>query len=819
VSSTIQKPVYAQVYTGTDPGDLSLQSYLYPVTVTARVAPGRSEAVLEFDYGRISRNGGALATVSPLEIGGHYVQIKVTNGSGTAQEIFFGILQTPRIRSTGTMTLAGGSEVPTGVTVYRATGIETLLDQVYFERAMTELYGQVDTPYGFNGTRAAREKNRSSAKVSGYYRFAWDSQAEYWTARDIVEYALAIATAETDFSWELAGESDALDYISPQVDPAGRNVRDILNACIRPQDAFTYRVTVSGWTATVTVISMVDEAIEVDAVEIVPANSDTLSLTSETETDRLVQSVDIEQVGEAAYSEIEVYSEPIRVTATLKLVDIGGSDGLAAMWSSAEETAFGSATDLERQDDTHRDVFARFGLPSDWDGNDFEGNNLIPTFDKSDGTVSFAVAGNFAPPAHVLERTFPVDETDLRPALLLLSADGEYINGAKTEKKHPPVGIDLPDTGPEIRLKPKSNVLLGKNHFAGSSAFSAYYDFDEALVTVSFYTDTRLAITQTGDGDGPKRAIYAPGYHLWVTPNLNTKTDRNSTQASNYQRDDRTELKRLAAMLASWYGRQRNTITYTRGALPTSGLRIGKIVTEAYSGGEYEPIATVVTSETYAWHGETGTYTLQTDFADLNLQAISRRRVESDTREVNRRIRRIEEALRETPLRTVQESSANDGPFFPVRSPQGAGSDDKVKIGPNRSANTPGLIMVDEVGKTVAAAEEVAIPTTAGYYVLFLEASLAEGGAITHAYVFKQTADLAALQAHANNTYFPLGWVQVIESDSDFVIAGILWPCVEWIVHTQHVKKWDSFDSGAVQNIINDEGDVAWLDGSDCDEE
>ncbi|MFA5634531.1 MAG: hypothetical protein WC977_01370 [Anaerovoracaceae bacterium] len=650
MSDDLRKTVYARVYTGADPATLTLQADLYALRVSAVLSPGRSEAALEYEYGRISRGGGAFRTVAPLAIGGHYCRIAVTDGDSAEQTIFVGTLRDPSIQSTGTITLTDGTDVPTGITHYQAYGVEALLDQLFVRTSQTAAYGEIGDALAFNGRSAAREKNRSAAKSSGRYTFAWGSTAEYWSARDIIEYLLVEATDETDFTWSLvSGDcATALDLIHPQIDPAGKNIRDLLNECIRAQDGFAWRPVVDGATIALTLYSLVDAAVTVAGTTVVPANSATLSLSSATETDRLVQDVRISQVGEAAYSEIEVYSEPVRVTATLALTD------LTARWSGAEETSFLAAGDTERSDDQYRQVYCGFRIPDAWDFTDFGGANLIPTVDPDTGTVDFTTPGAFAPPTHTFERTFPISETEQRPGLVLLIVDSAYVNASKTEREHPAVGLDLPDEGMDVLLKPQSNVLLAKNHFgSNTSEYTPYYDWQDGLVTISFYTDTRLTFRRTGTGTGGKRTIYVPGYHLWVTPNVNTLIDRDTTQASQYQRDDRVELRRIAAMLATWYGRIRNTIEYTREAIPTVGLRLGSIVTSAYSGGEYVPIATVVTSETFAWGARAEAYTLRTEFADLNLQALGRRRVEGEQRNISRRIRRVEEALQATPLRTV----------------------------------------------------------------------------------------------------------------------------------------------------------------------
>jgi hypothetical protein len=247
-----------------------------------------------------------------------------------------------------------------------------------------------------------------------------------------------------------------------------------------------------------------------------------------------------------------------------------------------------------------------------------------------------------------------VSETEKRPLLVLLKdLNGNYVVADQSQGETPRVGVDALDDGPGIRLKASNNVLLGKNQFSGTSEYAPYYDTDDMLVTAAFYSDTKLAVLAPGNGSGGTKRLYVPGLHVWITPNPNTKIDAKATALAASQRDDRPLLYRVARMAAAWYGRKRTTVALTRTRIYPETL-VGKLIASVYSGGAYTPVGTVATGETFAWDDEGNeSSTLQTDFRNIDLTRVTRRKVAGGEREVNRRIARLEERLEATPLRPL----------------------------------------------------------------------------------------------------------------------------------------------------------------------
>jgi len=660
-STTTQVPT-PTIYTGSSFSALSARSDVYAVSVRNALSPGRSSAVLEADFGHLS-TGGPFRLVSPPDLADKCVRIVLDS-----ETIFEGIVQDQEMHPVGTFSNRAHTR-PTGVARYRCTGMDALLDEVHIDRSVTAAYGDVDEPFAFNG-RDGTDGNASaseSSSSSGTSRlFDWTASAQKWTCLDIVKYALRFAQARTSFSWQVGGPADSyLDYIVRPIDPAGMTVRQLLNAAIRSSEGFAWRVDVSGGTCTVLVQSLTDTAVtDIGGTTVVPAHGTTVSLSSAVETSRLVDAPVITRVAESAYSQIEVYSEPIRIVATLDVVSTGMTDGLVPDWTAAEQTAFDADDDDSRKGEEYRHVYTQFRLPADWDGTDFQGENVLPQYDPETLTISLLATGSLATPAVVFERSIPTaDGADERPALLQLYDDDNFtfVIADKPDDPLPAIGLDILDDGPAVRMgPPKTPVTLAKDRFTGTSEVSEDWDTDGALLTLSFYAHTRLSARVSGSGSR-KKAIYAPGFHLWLCPNTDARTDVGQSYGTQLIRDDRTELGRLAKMAGVWYGRERNTLQLSAAVMPSIGPSLGSVVTSAYSGGTYTPIGTPITSEEYRWDSAGHfRYQMSTDFADLDFQRLARRVAESRERVVDRRLRRIEDRLRFTPLRVTGAGGGGD---------------------------------------------------------------------------------------------------------------------------------------------------------------
>lgn len=663
------------VWLGATFATLALRTDVYPRRVRRALSPGTDQAELVSDYGRIAGPEQPWRTVAPVTLRAQCCEVRVTV-DGVEHTIFRGLVTADVLQPDGTHEWLNGAKVPNGQVLHTCRGMDWLLERVYPHQSVTYAHGTVGEMFAFNGRGSPPERNCSAAATtdgSGTSRvFDWGGTCGLWTALDIVRYCLRFATAQTGYTWTLAGEYAALEYVTPQIEQRGRSVRQILADCIRAQDGFAWRTWVDGTTVTLTVVSLTDTAVaDVDGNEAIPANADTLSLATDLDTDRDVATPVVTPVAESAYRYVEVVSEPIRVVAMLgRETADGAGDGFEPAWTAAQEAAFAAATDKQRAEDLLRETYAAYRLPAAWTGQDWVGNYVIPAWDPATAVLSWpAGTGKIATPALVFERQVPhatgVPEADLADALLLLWDGSAWVQPEREPGQSKcTVGLKLSDSGPQILLRTAHPAQLAPAGWSGSSDYTQDWDPRGAgfLVTVSFYSHTQLAIRHSAAaGDGTKR-VYVPGYHLWVCPYAATWSPGQAIAAGAVLRDDRAALKRLAAQLGHWYTRTRNTLQYSAAVAP-GVVRVGRIVSGIMmTATGYTVIGTPITGETWTWDDRGGfAYGLSTDFADLDLTSISRRRVEQGEREVSRRIRRIEERVAALPLREPLGGSGGTG--------------------------------------------------------------------------------------------------------------------------------------------------------------
>jgi len=646
--SNIESPLAARIYIGSAPGAEIRDDTLWPRSVVRRLGPGQSAATIELPYGKIS-TGGPFRTVAPRALTGQYIRIALYDtDAGTETDVFSGIIRRQATSPEGTFQDIAGP-VGAGTITYEAAGPESDLDRIIIDTTTTLSYSDLPAALPFG-------RNRSAAKTGGRYLFDFADSATQWTVRDILEYLLVRANADSAWTWSLTG-LDASLTMPANLDPNGKSIRRIVNELVRASDGFAWYAEAAGANCELRIVSLSDvNVLDLDGAIAVPANPHTVTIHNQIEHSRDLRACTITRIADSAYSQIEVRGEPILVIGTLKAAATGSADGLVPDWDASAESAFQTATDTQRQDDQYEPVYARLKLPDTWNGKDFQGVNIIPSYDPDTAQLDYTTPGPYAPPALVFERRFPVEDIakTAKPALpLLLDSDGNRFVPNRANPDLPAVGLDLVDDAPAVQLRAGSNVLLGKNHFTGQSAYEAVYDWLDTWITLAFYIFRPVSVRAAGSGTSGRKVIRAPGYHLWVCPNPAALKDRGQTFGSRVLRDDRPALKKLAAMYATWYGRERNPINLTADVIP-SAPRLGKIVTQVYTGGSYTPIRTIVSSETYSFDaaGRLG-YAMSTDYADLDFARITRRRVLAGERGLRNRLNRIRDFATAVPLRVA----------------------------------------------------------------------------------------------------------------------------------------------------------------------
>jgi len=131
----------------------------------------------------------------------------------------------------------------------------------------------------------------------------------------------------------------------------------------------------------------------------------------------------------------------------------------------------------------------------------------------------------------------------------------------------------------------------------------------------------------------------------------------------------------------------------------------------------------------------------------------------------------------------INRDTIKNGPFSVTKSKKGSSVDDQLLIGKHRSAEEPGVVFLGEVGKTFDASEEVELFGSEDTQLLCLQVKVtAGGGGLDHEYVWKELADIPALQAASAYTYFPLAWVKSVSSGGKYIAKRIRWPNTEWLM-------------------------------------
>jgi hypothetical protein len=645
------------VYVGDSIEALELNSCIYCDMLSMKTAPDMSQAVLTYEYGRMAKQieGGGFRDYPSQDLRGKYIQLKMDE-----KVLFNGYVGSQADQPLGTFKF-GENSAPTGTNKFFAFDFIFMLDRIYVDCSyLIDKFTYRNFP--FNGSSGRLTKNRSKDKTTNpdTYYFNFSSEAKLWTALDIVEYLLAYFADCSGFVWELSGYFEYLQHYTPQLDPDGKTVRQCLNEIIRPEYGFTYLTEVSEGKVYLKIVSISDQNIEYNSSIIIPANDEIIELENAIEESRKVDNVQITQVDESAYSKIRVYSEPVRMTSTYKLGTADG--GMEKAWSDSLALEYKDSEEEDRKKDKYDPAYCRFKLTENWDQFDYEVNEVIPAVDENDCSIEFWPDNIYVANAYAFDRTLPirVDPSDpkseyKKPILFLKDENDKYFIADKNkDSETPTIGLTVLDDFQGIQINTPYPHILGKNHFEGNSDYIAAYDYEDCLATLSFYTDAVLAYT-VGDaaesGIVKTKHINAPGYHLWLAA-PKTMLDVDEILPENdytVYRDDREELKKLAVLARAWYGRRRNTLSFTINNMTYLGC-LGAIVSSLYSGGSFTPIGTPITSVDYDFLQQS--ITISTDFEDINLVSISGRYLRNSEKATAKRLTRIEDSIRNIPVRS-----------------------------------------------------------------------------------------------------------------------------------------------------------------------
>ena len=205
-TSRVEQPV--AVYLGASFATLTLSPYVYARSVRRNLSPASDSAELMSDYGRLAQPLAPWATVAPLSLRDQCCEVRMIVGT-MVHTIFQGLVTADILQPAGTFEGLGGVQIPNGQVRHTCRGVDWLLDRITPHQSITEAYGAVGELFAFNGHRCPPERNCNTFETtdaSGTSRvFAWGGNSTLWSSLDIVKYTLRFATAQTAYTWTLAG--------------------------------------------------------------------------------------------------------------------------------------------------------------------------------------------------------------------------------------------------------------------------------------------------------------------------------------------------------------------------------------------------------------------------------------------------------------------------------------------------------------------------------------------------------------------------------------------------------------------------------------
>ncbi len=333
--------------------------------------------------GLVTKENGSEVNVVSLDICGKYVRVLEEDASGTIlsadgvkfSPTWYGIVNT-RTKSPDSLDLALEN-------VYECSGMLSILDQItptdHLEvGANPDDAARIGDPLVFNGRGSKRTGNRSAfvfELTSGAITFIFDrtNTGQDWTARQVIEYFLALAGLENPGgpTWTLAGQTTALDW-SEKWDLNKMTVLEVLSRIMSPKVGITYYVTVESGNCVINVVSASGIDIVGDDYTL-PANNKqvALDLTSDVE----ITSFDMGEAQGSTYDRISIKLARPWYCVTLLLSDFDHD------WEEADEVPW---LDLdpdspERELGKIQHVFRRFKLKQDWSGDTYGGFTMPNT--------------------------------------------------------------------------------------------------------------------------------------------------------------------------------------------------------------------------------------------------------------------------------------------------------------------------------------------------------------------------------------------------------------------------------------------------------
>lgn len=623
------------------------------------LAPKTSSARFVHKYGYLwdsGDSGSGASVVAPVDFRGKWIRIELDDGSTSVDWYGYCPEETALVDRKYTAP-DGTANVACGDSEFVAYGFEYLLKNATIESALVDVSGlsfrEVKRPLSFNSTSRSRNTqvvgNRAATAVGGVYGFDdTGTSTSQWTARQAINNLLYLYSLKYGVLFSLAGQESWLDQIvEPWGNVDGRSYYDVISDMIKPSRGFSFSI----WGTSVYVVSITDTAVGA----VIPANDNVVSLTLDESA--LMVRPRVRHLDNVHYDEIVVRGEPLRVCFTMKY----SFGTLAAGWTTAEQTAYQADDDDGRVADKYSKVFCRVVLPSGFANENELGDIQFPQIDETTGLPDWTKKAEFYLPQMVLDKSIPILDTNaagrqLARPMVWIEYGGKYYNVAKPNTnsiKGATVRVLDDDVG--IIVSPRIPHYYGQGQFVGSSSTTATLDSRKLVATVSMYTDERVRVvvsaTEAEPGEVTRRKVIdVPDAHVWVlAPGTAKEIAADSLGrivSAEITRNDTAILQQIAAMAQVWYGRRRAEISVEYSDLIVLN-RLGQVVQEISYNGATIPAGTIITAIEYDVAGLRTSFS--TEWRDVDLGAVLRPK-NGITKEVSRRLRKVEEQLGNVPV-------------------------------------------------------------------------------------------------------------------------------------------------------------------------
>lgn len=578
-------------------GDWDEQPLMDPISASEGAGQIIGEALIEQVLGNAlqpgATSGGMVATVASLVR--RYCRLLKRDGAGpitlsdglTYSEFWWGTIEDAELDDTARKK------------TWRCNGIAGVLASIFLLSGV-EVPGPWTAPPNtsdcgflplFNGVLTG-DMSSATYTINGQTVHIFDrynSSATPWTANEALKFLLATyaqptlpggTTAYGALSWVLDDSLGALTYrVEAGLNLNGATLLDAVNYLINPRRGLTWRVSVSGTTATITVCSTMASAITVGAYTL-PASTQQFDVDT---TDLWMTGLRLRETASTMMDVIMVagahprtaisvgYGDPGDAGRTGKLFDAG--------WTGSQQTGSDPDNPTPYTEDVHR----RLVIHKGWTGEQYDDSSIgIP----ADMAVSAAADASYGWGGLTGVRTYTAGGTPGTAPAWTLSLDGHL---------PVPAGYDLSSfAGPfditKAELAPlvfvgvgsawkdysnKVSVRIEQSPPAvsiGHTASDRKFIRDELaakdlVVTLSVRESHPLAVSWVNDpttwpSDVPRMLlIQIPTAELWtilegtavgidpgILPTLTTML------ADVVVRDDRPYLREVLALARAWYG-------------------------------------------------------------------------------------------------------------------------------------------------------------------------------------------------------------------------------------------------------------------------